>query len=56
MILTYHFRDRYPFTTMAVVEEKEPWETQALYIRVMNRATPSHHSAAQWLPGAQATA
>jgi len=55
MILTYHFGDGCPFTTMAVIEEKEPWEMQAIYIRVVNRATPSRHSADQWLHGEQAT-
>lgn len=40
---------------MAVVEEKEPWETQALYIRVTSWATPSHHSDTQRLHGSQAT-
>lgn len=40
---------------MALVEEKEPWEEQALYIRVTNWAAPSRHSDTQRLHGSQAT-
>lgn len=40
---------------MALVEEKEPREEQALYIRVTNWATASRHSDTQRLHGSQAT-